>query len=102
MPVNSILVAHTSLDATALNGGHKPELSGDVLDVTLFDVADGEAIVVRKGGHSLRSFCPPDGRSFHASIQQQSPGAVAPGTPWGAAYMPDWAYGKGAKALREY
>ncbi|HYS74039.1 MAG TPA: MBL fold metallo-hydrolase [Thermoplasmata archaeon] len=53
MPVNSILVAHTSLDAKALNGGRKPKLSGDVLDVTLFDVADGEAIVVRKETRGL-------------------------------------------------
>ena len=41
-------MAHTYLDAKALNGGHRPKLLGDVLDVTLYDVGDGEAILVRR------------------------------------------------------
>jgi len=38
MPVESILVTHTHLDAKVLNGGRSPKLTGKALAITLFEV----------------------------------------------------------------
>jgi len=46
-------MAHAYLDAKALNGGRRPKLLGDALDVTLYDVGDGEAILVRRRNRGL-------------------------------------------------
>ena len=53
MPVESILVTHTHLDAKVLNGGRSPKLTGETLAIPLLEVGSGEAILVRQGPRAI-------------------------------------------------
>ena len=79
MLVESIFVPYVDLDVRALNGGRRPRLTGAVLEMTVYYVGAGEAILVRTAttGEGYAGFRRSPGAATHVALVFDADGQQA-------------------------